>query len=196
MPVKTPARESEGGWFIDKTSGGKKESFTLDLSDDQSNYKKPDFEIQNLKDSSLLESDKKRKGRPKSKRNKRKTEDLQEVDGEIQAVLQKKAKVRSTELQISNVKFEDIGGNDATLKEVCKMLIHMRHPEVYQHLGVVPPRGVLLHGPPGCGKTLLAHAIAGELDLPILKVAAPEIVSGVSGESEQKLRDLFDQAVI
>lgn len=195
MPVKTPARESEGGWFIDKTSGGKKESFTLDLSDDQSNYKKPDFEIQNLKDSSLLESDKKRKGRPKSKRNKRKTEDLQEVDGEIQAVLQKKAKVRSTELQISNVKFEDIGGNDATLKEVCKMLIHMRHPEVYQHLGVVAPRGVLLHGPPGCGKTLLAHAIAGELDLPILKVAAPEIVSGVSGESEQKLRDLFDQAV-
>ncbi|XP_034376562.1 nuclear valosin-containing protein-like isoform X2 [Arvicanthis niloticus] len=195
MPLKTPARESEGGWFIDKTPGGKKGSLPLDLSDDQSKYKKQDSETQNLKDSSLLESDKKRKGRAKSKGNKRKTEDLQEVDGEIEAVLQKKAKARSTELQISNVKFEDVGGNDATLKEVCKMLIHMRHPEVYQHLGVVPPRGVLLHGPPGCGKTLLAHAIAGELDLPILKVAAPEIVSGVSGESEQKLRDLFDQAV-
>ncbi|XP_052056812.1 nuclear valosin-containing protein-like [Apodemus sylvaticus] len=191
MPLKTTAQESEGGWFIDKTPGGKKESLPLDLSDDQSNYKK----IQNLKDSSLLESDKKSKGRAKGKGNKRKTEDLQEVDGEIEAILQKKAKARSTELQISNVKFEDVGGNDATLKEVCKMLIHMRHPEVYQHLGVVPPRGVLLHGPPGCGKTLLAHAIAGELDLPILKVAAPEIVSGVSGESEQKLRDLFDQAV-
>ncbi|KAL6032443.1 hypothetical protein STEG23_027886, partial [Scotinomys teguina] len=193
MPLKTPGRESEGGWFIDKTPGGKKESLPSDLSDDQSNYKKPDSE--NLKESSLLESDRKRKGRPKSKGNKRKTEDLQEVDGEIEAVLQKKAKARTMELQISSVKFEDVGGNDATLKEVCKMLIHMRHPEVYQHLGVVPPRGVLLHGPPGCGKTLLAHAIAGELDLPILKVAAPEIVSGVSGESEQKLRDLFDQAV-
>ncbi|XP_027274616.1 nuclear valosin-containing protein-like isoform X4 [Cricetulus griseus] len=195
MPLKTPARASEGGWFIDKTPGGKKESLPLDLSDDQSNYKQPDSEIQNLKDSSLLESDKKRKGRPKGKGNKRKTEHLQEVDGEVEAVLQKKAKARSIELQISSVKFEDVGGNDATLKEVCKMLIHMRHPEVYQHLGVTPPRGVLLHGPPGCGKTLLAHAIAGELDLPILKVAAPEIVSGVSGESEQKLRDLFDQAV-
>ncbi|CAO2638682.1 Nuclear valosin-containing protein-like [Lemmus lemmus] len=195
MSLKTPAREAEGGWFIDKTPGGKKDSHLLDLSDDQSNLM-PDSEIQNLKGSSLLESNNKRKGRPKGKGNKRKTADLQEVDGEIEAVLQKKAKARSVELQISSVTFEDVGGNDATLKEVCKMLIHMRHPEVYQHLGVVPPRGVLLHGPPGCGKTLLAHAIAGELDLPILKVAAPEIVSGVSGESEQKLRDLFDQAVV
>ncbi|XP_037067071.1 nuclear valosin-containing protein-like isoform X2 [Peromyscus leucopus] len=170
------------------------DEYTESYSDDDSNMEDyPD--PQTLKDSSLLESDKKRKCRPKSKGNKRKTEDLQEVDGEIEASLQKKAKARSIELQISSVKFEDVGGNDATLKEVCKMLIHMRHPEVYHHLGVVPPRGVLLHGPPGCGKTLLAHAIAGELDLPILKVAAPEIVSGVSGESEQKLRDLFDQAV-
>ncbi|KAK7799673.1 hypothetical protein U0070_005426 [Myodes glareolus] len=149
VPLKTPARESEGGWFIDKTPGGKKDSHLLDLSDDQSNLK-PDSEIQNLK-GSLLESDKKRKGRPKGKGNKRKTADLQEVDGEIEAILQKKAKARSVELQISSVKFEDVGGNDATLKE---------------------------------------------LDLPILKVAAPEIVSGVSGESEQKLRDLFDQAVV
>ncbi|KAM9212349.1 nuclear valosin-containing protein-like isoform 3-T4 [Dugong dugon] len=195
IPLKTSATVSEGGWFIDKTPGGMKDSLFLDLSDETSNHEKPVSEIQDSKDSSLLESDKKPKGRLKSKGSKRKKEDLQEVDGEIETVLQKKAKARGLELQISNVKFEDVGGNDMTLKEVCKMLIHMRHPEVYQHLGVVPPRGVLLHGPPGCGKTLLAQAIAGELDLPILKVAATEVVSGVSGESEQKLRELFEQAV-
>ncbi|XP_057582882.1 nuclear valosin-containing protein-like isoform X1 [Hippopotamus amphibius kiboko] len=192
FPLKTSARGSEE-WFIDKTPNGKKDSFFSDLSDEKSNDKKPISEIENSKDS-LLESNT-RKGRLNRKRGKRKKEDLQEVDGEIEAVLQKKAKARGLEMQISNVKFEDVGGNDTTLKEVCKMLIHMRHPEVYQHLGVIPPRGVLLHGPPGCGKTLLAHAIAGELDLPILKVAATEIVSGVSGESEQKLRELFEQAV-
>ncbi|XP_055437945.1 nuclear valosin-containing protein-like isoform X1 [Bubalus kerabau] len=195
IPSKAPAGGSEGGWFIDKTPGRKKDSFFSDLSDEKCNDKKPISEIENSKDSSLLESNKKRKGKLNSKGGKKKKEDLQEVDGEIEAVLQKKAKAKGLELQISSVKFEDVGGNDTTLKEVCKMLIHMRHPEVYHHLGVIPPRGVLLHGPPGCGKTLLAHAIAGELDLPILKVAATEIVSGVSGESEQKLRELFEQAV-
>uniref|UniRef100_A0A8C8YAI9 Nuclear valosin-containing protein-like n=1 Tax=Panthera leo TaxID=9689 RepID=A0A8C8YAI9_PANLE len=173
--------------------GEEENEYTESSSDhdsDMEDYPDP----QDSKDASLLESNEKRKGRLKRKGNKRK-KDLQEVDGEIQAVLQRKAKAKGLELQISKVKFEDVGGSDTTLKEVCKMLIHMRHPEVYRHLGATPPRGVLLHGPPGCGKTLLAHAIAGELDLPILKVAATEIVSGVSGESEQKLRELFEQAV-
>ncbi|XP_066280846.1 nuclear valosin-containing protein-like [Branchiostoma lanceolatum] len=98
-------------------------------------------------------------------------------------------------VQKSTVKFADIGGIESCLQEVCKLLIHLRHPEVYQTLGVTPPRGFLLHGPPGCGKTLLANAIAGELELPLLKIAATEIVSGVSGESEEKVRDLFEKAV-
>uniref|UniRef100_A0A7N5JX74 Nuclear valosin-containing protein-like n=1 Tax=Ailuropoda melanoleuca TaxID=9646 RepID=A0A7N5JX74_AILME len=173
--------------------GEEDNEFTESYSDDDSNMEdSPD--PQDPKDASLLESNEKRKGRLKSKGSKRK-KDLQEADGEIEAVLLRKAKAKGLDLRVSKVKFEDVGGNDTTLKEVCKMLIHMRHPEVYQHLGATPPRGVLLHGPPGCGKTLLANAIAGELDLPILKVAATEIVSGVSGESEQKLRELFEQAV-
>ncbi|XP_062970631.1 nuclear valosin-containing protein-like isoform X2 [Cynocephalus volans] len=187
--------ELEDQHLAKRARQGKEDNeYAKSCSDDDSDvgdYPDP----QDSEDSFLLENDKKRKGRLKSTGNKRKKEDLQEVDREIEAVLQKKAKARGLQLQISSVKFEDVGGNDTTLKEVCKMLIHMRHPEVYHHLGIVPPRGVLLHGPPGCGKTLLAHAIAGELDLPILKVAAPEIVSGVSGESEQKLRELFEQAV-
>ena len=65
---------------------------------------------------------------------------------------------------------------------------------IYIYIGVDPPRGVLLHGPPGCGKTRLAHAIAGELKLPFLKISATEVVSGVSGESEKLIRSLFESA--
>lgn len=57
--------------------------------------------------------------------------------------------------------FKDIGGLDKTLEEVCKLLLHISHPEIYTNIGITPPRGFLLHGPPGCGKTLLANAIAG-----------------------------------
>ncbi|GMH98956.1 hypothetical protein TrST_g10971 [Triparma strigata] len=62
------------------------------------------------------------------------------------------------------------------------------------HIGVEPPRGVLLHGPPGCGKTLLANAVAGSLGCNYIKISAPEIVSGMSGESEEKIRSVFDFA--
>ncbi|KAG8443807.1 hypothetical protein GDO86_009116 [Hymenochirus boettgeri] len=179
------------GWFIDKTpSKAVERSVVIDLCEDgaeepPSGYKKKPTEH------SILESGKKT---PRTKRGSRSKAQSNDFDSEIASrLLNSKGKL--PELQSSSVRFEDVGGNDDTLKEVCKMLIHMRHPEVYQHLGVVPPRGFLLHGPPGCGKTLLAQAIAGELDLPMLKVAATEMVSGVSGESEQKLRELFDHAV-
>ena len=106
-------------------------------------------------------------------------------------------KRKKMEISVSNPKltFADFGGSESVLKNICKLLVHLKHPEVYLKLGVTPPRGFLLHGPPGCGKTLLAHAIAGELELPFIKISAPEIVSGVSGDSEKKLRELFDQAV-
>ncbi|NWH19862.1 NVL protein, partial [Grus americana] len=188
--TRVETRISEGGWFIDKTPCGK--DFFIDLSEDGERDGKKLISEKST-EFSVLESERKK---TKGKRAKRKKEEFPDVDGEINAMLLKeKVRSKGPELYHPSVKFEDVGGNDETLKEICKMLIHVRHPEVYNHLGVVPPRGFLLHGPPGCGKTLLAQAIAGELELPMLKVAATEIVSGVSGESEQKLRELFEQAV-
>jgi ribosome biogenesis ATPase len=68
------------------------------------------------------------------------------------------------------------------------------HPEIYRTTGVEPPRGVLLHGPPGCGKTTIANALAGDLKVPFINISAPSVVSGMSGESEKKIRELFDEA--
>ncbi|XP_071651643.1 nuclear valosin-containing protein-like isoform X1 [Temnothorax longispinosus] len=95
----------------------------------------------------------------------------------------------------SQVTLLDIGVSSKVLKTVCKLLFHMIHPKLYKHFGAPPPRGFLLHGPPGCGKTLLAHAVAGQLDMPLLKVAGPELVTGISGESEARIRELFEQAL-
>lgn len=61
------------------------------------------------------------------------------------------------------------------------------HPEIFLSTGVEPPRGVLLHGPPGCGKTSIANALAGELQVPFISISAPSVVSGMSGESEKRL---------
>uniref|UniRef100_A0A336M220 CSON008090 protein n=1 Tax=Culicoides sonorensis TaxID=179676 RepID=A0A336M220_CULSO len=94
----------------------------------------------------------------------------------------------------STVTFADVGGMDKTLKQLCELLMHIKHPEIYQHIGLPPPRGFLLHGPPGSGKTLLAHSIAGQLNIPLIEVPATELIAGVSGESEERIRDIFDQA--
>ncbi|XP_053672393.1 nuclear valosin-containing protein-like [Anopheles nili] len=91
--------------------------------------------------------------------------------------------------------FDDIGGMDRILKNLCELLMHVKHPEIYQHIGLPPPRGFLLHGPPGSGKSLLAEAIAGQLGVDFIEVPATELVAGVSGESEERIRDIFEQAV-
>uniref|UniRef100_A0A915Q1G8 AAA+ ATPase domain-containing protein n=1 Tax=Setaria digitata TaxID=48799 RepID=A0A915Q1G8_9BILA len=95
----------------------------------------------------------------------------------------------------SYVTFSDIGGYQQQLLEVCRFVMHLLHPEIDDLLGVTHPTGFLLHGPPGCGKTLFAQAVAGEFGLPILKMAVTELVSGVSGETEQKMRLLFNKAI-
>jgi ribosome biogenesis ATPase len=93
------------------------------------------------------------------------------------------------------VMFADLGGIENVLGDIRELIeLPLKHPEVYRWLGVDPPRGVLLHGPPGCGKTALANAIANECGVPFLRVAAPEVVSGMSGESEAKIRQLFQEA--
>nr|XP_039264210.1 nuclear valosin-containing protein-like [Styela clava] len=134
-----------------------------------------------------------RKDRRRHRKSKKKETESKTSDGDID--IQGKDAPQKFKFQTTMVKFEDIGGNENTLREVCKLLVHMKHPEIYKTLGVIPPCGILLHGPPGCGKSLLANAIAGELSLPMLKIAATEIVSGVSGDSEQKLREMFEMAL-
>ncbi|KAJ2654239.1 Ribosome biogenesis ATPase rix7 [Coemansia sp. RSA 1200] len=94
-----------------------------------------------------------------------------------------------------DTRLSSLGGVDSCIEDVLELIVMpLKHPEIYLHTGVQPPRGVLLHGPPGCGKTLLANAIAGEVGVPFIQISAPSIVSGMSGESEKKLREVFEEA--
>jgi transitional endoplasmic reticulum ATPase len=93
------------------------------------------------------------------------------------------------------VTYEDIGGLDRELEQVREMIeLPMRHPELFKRLGIEPPKGVLLHGPPGTGKTLIAKAVANEIDASFHSISGPEIMSKYYGESEEQLRDIFDEA--
>ncbi|KAL8229680.1 hypothetical protein R6Q57_014580 [Mikania cordata] len=92
-------------------------------------------------------------------------------------------------------RFKDLGGMDVVLDELrMEVIVPLYHPELPRRLGVRPMAGILLHGPPGCGKTKLAHAIANETGVPFYKISATELVSGVSGASEENIRELFSKA--
>ena len=94
-----------------------------------------------------------------------------------------------------SVTYEDIGGLDDELEQVREMIeLPMRHPELFQQLGIEPPKGVLLHGPPGTGKTLMAKAVATEIDAHFTDISGPEIMSKYYGESEEQLREVFEEA--
>ena len=95
----------------------------------------------------------------------------------------------------ADVTYDDLGGLADTIDALREMVeLPLRHPELFQRLGVDPPKGVLLHGPPGTGKTRLARAVANESDAQFFHIAGPEIMGSAYGESEKKLRDLFEQA--
>ncbi|GAB3668508.1 CDC48 family AAA ATPase [Halopiger thermotolerans] len=93
------------------------------------------------------------------------------------------------------VTYEDVGGLDEELDQIREMIeLPMRHPELFGALGIDPPKGVLLHGPPGTGKTLIAKAVANEIDAHFQTISGPEIMSKYYGESEEQLRDVFEEA--
>ncbi len=93
------------------------------------------------------------------------------------------------------VSYEDIGGLKPQLHRIREMIeLPLRYPEVFERLGIDAPRGVLLHGPPGCGKTLIARAIANETDANFFSVGGPEIIHKFYGESEAHLRKIFEEA--
>ncbi|MFA5312262.1 MAG: CDC48 family AAA ATPase [Methanomassiliicoccales archaeon] len=102
---------------------------------------------------------------------------------------------KDTLTRLPKVAYEDIGGLGDEVKKVREMIeLPLRHPELFERLGVEAPKGVLLHGPPGTGKTLLAKAVAGETSANFVSIGGPEIMSKFYGESEERLRDIFKQA--
>src|SRR5215212_4467970 len=101
----------------------------------------------------------------------------------------------SKEGATASITYEDIGGLGDAVERVREMIeLPLRHPELFKRLGVEAPKGVLLHGPPGTGKTLLAKAIASETNANFYTIGGPEIMSKYYGESEEKLRSIFEQA--
>ena len=96
---------------------------------------------------------------------------------------------------VPKVSYDDIGGLGDAVKKIREMVeLPLRHPELFKRLGVEAPKGVLLHGPPGTGKTMLAKAVAGETSSNFVSIGGPEIVSKFYGESEGKLREIFKEA--
>ena len=96
---------------------------------------------------------------------------------------------------VPQVSYEDIGGFKDEIQKVREMIeLPLRHPEIFEKLGVEAPKGVLLYGPPGTGKTLLAKAVANESNAHFISISGPEIMSKFYGESEARLREIFKEA--
>jgi transitional endoplasmic reticulum ATPase len=96
---------------------------------------------------------------------------------------------------VPRISYEDIGGLKNEVQKVREMIeLPLRHPEIFERIGIEAPKGVLLHGPPGTGKTLLAKAVASETNANFYSIGGPEIMSKFYGESEERLREVFKEA--
>ncbi|HIP75126.1 MAG TPA: AAA family ATPase, partial [Thermococcus paralvinellae] len=103
--------------------------------------------------------------------------------------------VEVREEKVPEVTYEDIGGLKDAIQKIREMVeLPLKHPELFERLGIEPPKGVLLYGPPGTGKTLLAKAVANETNAHFIAINGPEIMSKFYGESEERLREVFKEA--
>src|SRR3990167_8679865 len=103
--------------------------------------------------------------------------------------------VEVSEEKVLEVTYEDVGGIEEEVTKVREMVeLPLKHPEIFEKLGIQPPAGVLLHGAPGSGKTLLAKAVANESEANFILVNGPEIMNKFYGESERKIREIFEDA--
>merc|ERR1712134_207272 len=103
--------------------------------------------------------------------------------------------LRETVVEVPNVKWDSIGGLEQTKRELQEMILYpIEHPEKFEKFGMHPSRGVLFYGPPGCGKTLMAKAVATECSANFVSIKGPELLTMWFGESESNVRDIFDKA--
>lgn len=103
--------------------------------------------------------------------------------------------IEELEVRPTHITYEDIGGLRREIGLIREMIeLPLRHPELFQKLGIDPPKGVLLHGPPGTGKTMIAKAVASETDANFVSISGPEIMSKYYGESEKHIREIFEDA--
>merc|ERR1712203_1321949 len=103
--------------------------------------------------------------------------------------------LRETVLEVPNVKWDSIGGLEQTKRELQEMILYpIEHPEKFEKFGMQPSRGVLFYGPPGCGKTMLAKAVATECSANFVSIKGPELLTMWFGESEANVREVFDKA--
>ncbi|MBI1910914.1 MAG: CDC48 family AAA ATPase [Deltaproteobacteria bacterium] len=110
-------------------------------------------------------------------------------------IIEIKAGDKKAQAEKSRVTYEDIGGLKKEIRKIREMIeLPLRHPQVFERLGIDAPKGVFLHGPPGCGKTLIARAVASETDAFFTHIRGPEIMHKFYGESEANLRKIFDTA--
>jgi transitional endoplasmic reticulum ATPase len=103
--------------------------------------------------------------------------------------------LRETVVEVPDVKWEDIGGLEEVKKNLQEMILYpIEHPDKFYKFGMEPSKGVLFYGPPGCGKTLLAKAVANECSANFISIKGPELLTMYFGESEANVREVFDKA--